>query len=353
MASKRVRISIDAGSTYYTFPGDTGDLQNTMANIKDTVFGQDYESEQPGMISWMISCDGFFKGFAGYVAVLKKSGTPTTLTAEPAAIVVAGAGSIVQITDATKRVLDPATAVVVLDNAVDHTADVEYIDYLNGKIKYKSAYTPTTPTTVTGKYLPLTQIAKGQSFTLTQTSASIDTSDFITAQANGGRKTFDYGLKTVACDMKGFYAISNGWIAALQARGLYVIEISPDGGGQSVARGIFKLGNQQQSGKVGELEVEDLKFVLYVPDPSGLASLMLYPFQWYHTATTLSQAIQNAITCWEGKTLPLVQYLYDGTNGQSGSAVVTDVTLTGGLEVMNTFALKFQGSGAITAVGTG
>lgn len=351
--SKRVRISDDAGSTYYTFPGDTGDLQNTMANIKDTVFGQDYESDQPGMITWMISCDGLYKGFAGYVAKIKKSGTPTTMTAEPAAVLVSGIGGSNQITDTTKRVIDPETAVTVLDNAVDHTADVLSIDYLEGIVVWKGAYTPTLPVTITGKYLPLTQIAKGQSFTLTQTAATIDESDFITAQANGGRKVFDYGLKTVAFDTKGFYAISNGWIAALQARGLYVLEIGPDGSGKSVARGIFKLGNQQQAGKVGELETEDLKFTLFVPDPSGLASLMKYPFQWYHSATTLSTALQKALSAWESNTQVLVQYLYDGTNGQVGTCVITDASLTGGLEVMNSFALKFQGSGTLTAVGTG
>lgn len=349
MGAKKFQISIDSGSTYITFPGDTADLQNNAGQIKDTVFGQLYESNQPGIINWMMSANGIFKGYAGYVAVLKKGGTPTTMTAEPCALV---SGKIYKITNAVKRVISRADSLVVLDNAVDHTTDVLSIDYLNGTVTFKSAYTPTTPITVTGKYLPMSQIAKGQSFTLTQTATVIDTSDFISAQANNGYKNCDYGLKTVSLDIKGFYAVSNAWIAQLQSRGELVIEIGPDGSSDTLCRGFFRQTSQQQSGKVGELEVEQLKFDLNVPDP-GVLPLMAFPFSWYFTSSPLSPSLINAINSWTNSVKPNFNYLYDGTNGQTGIGVLNDVSLSGGLEVMNTFAIKVTGDGGLTAVGTG
>lgn len=345
--AKKFQLSDDAGSTYYTFPGDTADLVSNATGIKDTVFGQDFESDQTGLITWTASADGIYKGFAGYVAVIKQSGTPTTMTAEPTTLV---SGKTYQITNAVKRVIDRTTAVTVLDNAVDHTTDVISIDYLFGKVTFAGGYTVTGPVTITGKYLPMTQMAKGQEFTLTQTSTAIDTTDFVAAQANGGRKVFDYGLKTVSIDIKGIYALTNAFLANLVARNEMIIEIGPDGGGLSVARGFFKPMSQQQSGRVGELEVEQVKFSLFVPDPTAVP-LMPYPFQWNHAAgTTLNTALQKAILGWENKTLPLFKYLWDGTNGYTGSGVITDLSLKGGLDVMNVFDIKIQGSGALTAV---
>lgn len=348
--AKKFQISDDAGVSYFTYPGDVADLMNNATDIKDTVFGQEFESGQTGMISWTTSANGFYKGFAGYVAKVMKSGTPTTLTAEATTLV---SGKTYQITAASKRILDRLTAVTVLDNAVDHTADVESIDFLFGKVTFKSTYTVTGPVTITGKYLPTTQIAKAQGFTLNQTAAVLNTTDFITAQATAGVTAHDYGLKTVSLDLNGFYALSNGWLAALQARSEVVIEINPDGGGLSVARGIFKTLTQGQAGKVGELETETIKFVLAVPDPSsGLATnqLLLYPFKWQHASgSTLSTALKKSITAWEDKVLPLFRYLWDGSQGYVGSGVISDISLTGGLDVMNTFAVKVQGSNALVA----
>lgn len=349
--SKKFRISIDAGVTFYTFPGDTADLQSNATAIKDTVFGQDYESDQTGLIAWTMSCNGYYKGFAGYVADIFKGGTSTALSAEATTLVTT---RVYQITNTAHRFIDPTVAVTIKDGATDHTADVLSIDYLNGIVTFKPTYTVTGAVTfATGNFIPLAQIAKAQTFTLTQTAASKDVTDFISAQSNNGTKSVDYALKTVSLDLGGIFSISNGWLAALQARNPVVIEINPDGTGASQARGIFKPMTASQSGKVGDLEAEAVKFNLSVPDPAGVASLLKYPFQWYHNASTLSQAIQNAQAAWEGATQPIFQYLYDGTNGQSGSGVITDISMTGGLDVMNAFAIKIAGSGQLSAVGTG
>jgi hypothetical protein len=352
---KKFNISDDNGVTWFTYPGDTADLQNNAGAINDTVFGANYQSNQPGMINWTMSASAFYKGFAGYVAKINQAGTPTVMTAEACTLV---SGKTYKITNAAHSWIDyTAPGPTVKDNAVSQMANVLSIDYVNGTVTFKASYTVTGPVTIDGKFLPMTPILKGQSFTLTQTANTIDLSSFDTAQANNGLKVFDYGLKTVSVDISGIYAIANNWYTALTGRANVYIEINPDGQGVgvngSVARGIYKPITQQQAGKVAELEVETLKFNLFVPDPS-LVPLMASPFGWQHGASsTLSIALQKSLNGFLGNTLPKFQYLYDGTNGRSGAGVITDLTLTGGLEVMNTFAIKVQGSDALTVVGTG
>src|SRR5262249_30708555 len=151
-------------------------------------------------------------------------------------------------------------------------------------------------------------------------------------------------LKTVSLEVQGVYALTNGYAAAVVARSEVVLEINPDGGEHSVARGFFRASSEDESGRVGELELEKVMFVLTVPDPS-LNPLLPYPFHWIHDgATTLNTGLQKILNAWETGTLIKFQYLEDGTNGYKGDGVLTDVTLTSALDAMNTFAVKVQGS---------
>ena len=343
--SKRVQISPDNGSTWYTFPGDKADFQDQASDIKDTIFGQDYESGQTGMLGWSLSCNGIYKGFAGYVAKIKKSGTATAFTTEAFTLV---SGKTYKITDITKNVWNRAGTFAVFDNAVavDMDDDIESIDYLNGRITFASAYTVGGPVTVTGSYFPMTQLAGANSFTLTQNANAIDTTDYVIAQGNGGYRTFIYGLKTVKLSVKGIFSAGAGFRALLQARPELMIEINPDGSNMSVARGWFKPLSTSQAGNVGELEDSSIDFSLSVPDQEGVAM----PYGWaFDAATTLSRAVREALISWTTGTVVDVNYLHDGTNGYKGDAVVTDISLSGGLDVMNDFSIKLQGSGATAA----
>lgn len=340
--SKRVQISADAGATWYTFPGDKSDYGTQATDIKDTIFGQDYESGQTGLANWNESCNGLFKGFAGYVTKIMKSGTPTTMTASPMSLV---SGKIYKITDATKNVWDRLTAVTVLDNAAAvSAANILSIDYLFGVVTFIPAYTPTGAITVTGKYLPTIQVAGANGFTLTQSANSVDNTDYVLAQANSGLRVYTYGLKTVKLSLKGFYKASNAFQALILARSECIVEINLDGTGLTCARGWFKPLTTQQSGNVGELESSSLDFTLSVPDQVGIT----LPFKWvFNTGSTLSMALQIALNNWQsGTTLAKINYLADGTTGFKGDAIITDLSLSGGLDVMNEFSLKFQGSDA-------
>ena len=342
--SKRIQISDDSGATWSTFPGDKGDMTRTASDIKDTIFGADYESGQTGIISWNVSCNGVFKGFAGYVTKILKSGTPTTFTASAFSLV---SGKTYKITDATKNIWDRTTAVTVYDNAVAVASNnILSIDYLFGRVTFTSGYTPTGPITASGKYLPMTAVAGANGFTLTQTANAVDQTDYATAQANGGFRAYQIGLRTVKLALKGFYDAANGFEALLLARPELIVEIDVDGGGKNIARGWFKPLSVGQSGNVGELEDASIDFALSVPSQADIS----LPFKWLIDSTsTLSAALQKALTHYQTGNAIEINYLADGTTGWQGDAIITDLSLTGGLDVMNNFDIKFQGSDAPVA----
>lgn len=93
----------------------------------------------------------------GYDCGLYIGGTPTTFTAEATTSLGSDA---YQVTDADKRIWDPNTAIVVNDNGspVD-AADIEELDFLFGIVTFVSGYSPLGAITVTGKYLPLFEVA--------------------------------------------------------------------------------------------------------------------------------------------------------------------------------------------------
>lgn len=343
--AKRIRISSDAGTTWFTLPGNSGEFQSDAGELDDTIFGQDYKSSEIGIINWSVKTNAFYKGFAGYQVDLKKSGTPTTFTTEACTLI---SGKTYQVNDTTKQVWDRLTAVNVFDGGVNKDAFVESIDFIFGRVTFLPSYTVTGAVTVTGKYLPMTVLASYKDFTLGMSMDPKDTTDVPTAQSNGGYATYEAGLKTVTLELSGVFNVTNAYRAALAARSELILEINPDGTSKSVARGYFKPIATGQSGDVGALEEETVSFRLQVPSsPSNIQ----YPFRWSHAvSTTLNTAVQKILTAWQDGTVINVQYLPDGSTGVTGQCVISDCTLTGGLESMNNFDVQLQGSGAITAV---
>jgi hypothetical protein len=346
--AKRIRISSDNGSSWNTLPGSTGEFRNEGNQIPDTIFGQNFASALTGMINATITSNALYKGFAGYHCDIFKGATSgTAFTTEAMTLV---SGKTYRINDATKNMWNRAGVFNVFDNAVNHNADVESIDYLFGEVTFASGYTVTGPVTVTGSYLAKSLVAKGRSFTLTMSQEPIQDSVFEVAQANGGRHTYINGLKTVELELGSVYDSTNAWRAALEARNELIIEIAPVGneGTESRARGIFKLTQDSQQGDVGALEEETINFVLSVPDtPVNL----LTPFKWQHpVGTTLSVAVQAVLNSWQNETIIDAQYLPDGTTGVRADVLINECSLTGGLEVINDFAVTLQITGAITAV---
>jgi hypothetical protein len=344
MAAKRIRISDDAGANYYTFPGSTGDLRRELASVNDTVFGQNYQSNQPSIGNWQVTCNSFFKGVAGYVVQLRLGGTPVAMAAEACTFV---SGKTYQITNAAKRIINYLTTLTVFDNAIDKTAFVQSVDYLNGTVTFLASYTVVGPVTVTGQYVPTTVIAKSRSFTLTQTAAEIDTSSYDTANANGGMRTYDPGLNTARLEIRGVYDVSQALTTALLSRALLYIDVAPANDVNTIFRGFFKRTTLGQSGDVGALEDNTTTLDLWVPD----GSLVERPFGWYFTTnTTLSLPIRKALAAWQGLTKPLIQYLPDGVAGFGGSTIVTECTLANSFDGQNEFRFTFRGDGTLNII---
>jgi len=344
--AKEVLISGDGGTTYFTLPGGSGEWNDEADQIEDTIFGQTFASTQPGLITWTSNANALYKGFAGYVAKLMSSGTATAMTAEAMSLVT---GKTYRVTDNTKSVISFAHAYTFKDNGVavdvDDPAEVESVNLLFGRITFAAAYTVTGPVTVDASYLPMTEIGKGSSFTLTQTVEPLDKTDFPTARANNGYRIFDPGLRTVNLEIGGFYDTASEFWTVLEARENIVIEINPDGSNLSRARGVFKLVTRSQSGDVGALEEETRNFNLAVPEGLPL------PFDWLHdAATTLSQGIRIALDSFIDQTHIDVRYLPEGPTilGFEGDGIVTDLSLSSSLDAMNEFTVNVQGSGAPT-----
>lgn len=340
--AKRVEVSAD-GITWYTLPGSSGEWNDEGEQIDDTIFGHTFSSTQPGLISWTSNAQAFYKGFAGYVAVVKQSGTPVTMTDEAMSLV---SGKTYKTTDATKGVWDYKTTTVIEDNGVAvSSANIETLDYLFGRVTFVSSYTPTGPITVTGKYMPMTEVSKANSFTLTQTAETIDKTDYATAHANDGYRVYDPGLRTISLELGGFYDSTDAVWEVLEGRSDIVLEINPDGSGLSVARGVFKLTTRNQSGDVGALEEQSRTFNLAVPENMDIV------FNWQHDAsTTLSQAVRVLLDSFINQTKPYVRYEPDGPDELlfQGTAVLTDVSLSSSLDAMNEFQASMQGSGQPT-----
>jgi len=347
--AKTVQVSDDNGVTWYTLPGGEGELNRESGLISDTIFGQTFESNEVGLLGWNLNGQAIYKGFAGYLADLKQVGTATGMTTEACTLV---SGKTYQIDDTTKRIWDRLGAVnplVVFDNAVDHSADVLSIDYLFGKVTFEAAYTPTGPITVTGTYFPTAVLGQGKSFTLNMTAALIDTTTFAIAQANGGYRTQDPGLRNANLEIGGLYALSSGFATVLSGRSEIIIEIDPVGDGLSIARGFYKLTTMGQSGAVGALEEESLNFTLNVPVEDALP--VDIPFGWeFDASSAIPAAVQKSIEAWQAETKLDVRYLPDGVAGDTGDAVVNNFTMSGGLEQMNEFTAVYSGDGATTPV---
>ncbi len=352
MANKRIRVSDNGGTTYFTLPGNQGEKRHELNQVEDTVFGQAYQSQNPTLAQFNFSANGLFKGVAGYQAVLKKGGTATTMTAEACTLV---SGKTYQITAATKRVIDYNTALTVFDNAVDKTAFVQNIDYLNGTVTFLASYTVTGPVTLTGKYLPMAVMAKARGFNLTQTQSQIDGTVYEDAQANNGHRTFGGGLKTIGLEISHIFAASNSWLTQLLTRGIIMVEIDLDAAnpGLTVFRGFFKAATDVAAGNQGDVETETITLSLYMPD----GELVLQPFNWYISGSSkLNSAVVKCLTAFTNQSVIKAQYLPSGATGATpldgieGDVIVTECSLANAIDGQNEFSFAFRGTGAPTAV---
>ena len=346
MTAKTISVRRDALDPWLILPGSTGELSEESASADDSIFGTNFTSMQPTLISWTVNANAYFKGFPGYQASLRRAGTAVSMVAEPTALV----GNGYYIIDRDRSLLDRNAPVIVNDDgvAVD-PEDIEYIDYLQGGVVFVSGYVVTGPVTITADYRPTTAICFAQTFSLTQTADTENVTDFCSAQNNNGHAVFRYQRQTVELSLDGFYNVNAAYSSDLITRDEVIIEINPDGEGKSVARGYFKCTSTGQSGDVGNTETQNATYMLFVPEG------VVKPFTWYHdTTSSIPAAVKAVLDGWEDRAIMQVRYEPESLPGQTavirtGDVLISDVSMESGVEDINTFTVNLQGSGELSA----
>jgi hypothetical protein len=169
----------------------------------------------------------------GYVATVRISGTSTSFTGE-ATTDVGGTHTTYQITDTTKRVLDPGTTPTVKADGVALSAALYTLNYLWGKVTFLSARGSGEVITVDGNYLPTYAAATAKEFANDYGGDLLDTTKF----SSNGEKEREYGLHDVSGSLSVIEDLltdhdSTGGTrklaTVLTGNALVVLETSPDG----------------------------------------------------------------------------------------------------------------------------
>lgn len=120
---------------------------------------------------------------AAFTSVIKQTGTAVAMVTEACTLVTS---SVYQVTSASKRIIDPDTALSVIDNGTPVVDTDITVDYLFGKFtKISGAFTG--PVTVTAAYLPSYAVAEARGFEINCSANLLDTTLMAAATANRTR----------------------------------------------------------------------------------------------------------------------------------------------------------------------
>ncbi len=208
-------------------------------------------------------------GVAGYLTVLKKSGTATVMTSDPMTSTGSTVANRYQISAAAKQVFDRNTVPTFRGGGSSTAAGstiaasaVASVNYLFGTVTFSS--TQPEPVKVTGKYMPMTNVAGAKSYTLSQAADVLDDTDF----SSTGYHTRKPGLNDVSLTVSRWHSLDLTFWTLMEARASVVAELQPGGSG-SVARGWFVVESETHTGDVSALEESELVFQL---DDDGTAA---------------------------------------------------------------------------------
>lgn len=311
------KVTIEANE----IPASTASLNRTANTIDNSDFvtaADGFTSRMTGLKDWSVEAEGGLSKTQGYKTVLKKSGSATTLTDEPTSQI--GSTKTYQITDAAKRVLDPDTSVVVKDsNGAVSASNIKSIDLLFGKVTFASGFTPNGSVKMSGKFLPMAVIAQNSgSASLEMTGADLDATDRATAQANGGWMVHQVGLIDITASVERFDDLTADYHDILVAQNPVLLEFS-FASGALVCRGWFVMTADNASGEVSGQETESTEWALYGKTDINFG---------YEYTGSLNAGIAKLLDAFFGRTTVTGQYLPDGTNGLSGDAHVSAMTLS-------------------------
>jgi hypothetical protein len=163
---------------------------------------------------------------SGHKIELNITGAAIALTDEACTEV---SGTVFQITDTAKRVLDPTATFTVDVDAVPEPAANWTLNRLTGTITFTSSQTGSTVTIDGTGYLPLSAAGEANSISISNSANNADVTTFASAQASGGYVKRLQQLKDVSIEIGGFY-VDETFFDDLVAGNLVVVEFWTDYG---------------------------------------------------------------------------------------------------------------------------
>lgn len=204
-------------------------------------------------------------GVAGYLATVKRSGTPTAFSSEAMALDGSTVSNRYQISDAVKEIWDrdvvpnfrggPSSAASTIGEA-----NIVARDYLFGKVTFGT--TVPVPVVVDGSFMPMQTIAGANDYTLEMSADILDNTDFDST----GQRSKQIGLLDVSLTVTRWepVVIDNFFFNALNSQAPLVAEVQPGGAASSgpIARGWFVPETDNRSADVASLESGDISLQL-------------------------------------------------------------------------------------------
>ena len=196
---------------------------------------------------------------AGFQVQVKVSGAAVATTGE--ATTSLGGGQY-QITNAAKRILDPAVAVVVRDAGTPVGATLWSVDRLFGVVTF-SGYTPSGAVTVDASYIPVAAIGEATAVSLKTMVDLVDVSVFETGahKKQAALTDFEGSIDRLAIPLDDLDAVTDGtqsidsWMKAGTPRLLDVLFVS---GGRF--RGWVLFGGYDVKGEVAGVVTVTVNF---------------------------------------------------------------------------------------------
>jgi hypothetical protein len=195
---------------------------------------------------------------ASYKALFKKGGTATTFTTE--AFTTITTNRIFQITDTDKRVWDTdiATNFNFFNNGTAiPAADIEYIDLMQGIVKFNVNKTGTI--TGTGKFIPLSVITYANEATVSVSQEIVDVTTFASLVDDNDFRRKQATLKDVTISLSGFFETNPTFFNTVNDAEDVLIECSIRGATERI-KGWFKAESFEKSNSLSDMVKQALSF---------------------------------------------------------------------------------------------
>lgn len=200
-------------------------------------------------------------GLAGYRTVIKLTGTATAMTSESMTTDGSAVLRRYKIDTSSKQIWNRSASFTFIDGGASTgstltSTQITTIDYLFGRATLSTA--PTGAVTVTGQYLPASNVAGAYSYSLTQTREMLDDTDY-TSTGHRSRKP---GLFDTNITVSRWDSVDLTYYNDLIGASAVVVEVRPGGSTTDVGRGYFLVESENHSGDVGGLESADISLQL-------------------------------------------------------------------------------------------